>query len=419
MERSVLDSFLKLIHLPEAVRMVIDNLPGPLERTERVSLQDAMRRVSAAEVVSPEDLPGFDRSSMDGYAVRAQDTFGASEGLPAYVELIGEVPMGSVSDVVLGPGQAVRISTGGSMPEGANAVVMVENTELSGTTIEIVDSVAPLENTVARDEDIGKGAVIVSAGQVLGPAQIGALAGVGIVELIVFAMPNVAIISTGDELVAPEEMPAVGQVRDVNSAALYAAVCQAGAVGRMYGIVDDEPDRLLGVARSALSECDVVLLSGGSSAGVRDITLEVLEALGNPGLLAHGIYLKPGKPTLIAVCDGKPVIGLPGNPASALAVFRELVDPVLAMLRGQGARPGAFVPRTVRAVIDRSVASTAGRVDLVPVALQVSQEGLMASPILGKASLIGTLAFAQGQVRIPLGSEGIEQGQDVTVELID
>ncbi|MHB8897029.1 MAG: molybdopterin-binding protein [Candidatus Geothermincolia bacterium] len=413
------ESFLKLIHLPEAVAAVLENLAGPVPRTETVGLEDALGRVVARDVVCPEDLPGFDRSSMDGYAVRAQDTFGASEGLPAYVELVGEILMGRACDVPVGSGQALRISTGGLMPEGADAVVMVENTELSGTTIEIVKSVAPGDNTVARDEDITEGALMVSAGRVLAPAHVGALAGVGILELEVFVPPTVGIISTGDELVAPTEKPHAGQVRDINSIALRAAARKAGAVPKLYGIVGDDAARLLDVTRAALAERDMVLISGGSSAGVRDVTLGVLETLGEPGLLAHGIYLKPGKPTLVAVCGGKPVIGLPGNPASALAVFQELVVPVLTMLRGELPRPGAFAARTVCATIDRSISSSAGRVELVPVSLQDSEKGLIASAVLGKASLIGTLVRAQGQVRIPLGSEGIEQGQEVIVELFE
>ncbi len=413
------NGFLKLIHVSKAVGMVLGNLPGPVGRHRDVELASALGRVSSEDVPAPEDIPGFGRSSMDGYAVRAADTFGASEGLPAYLELAGEVLMGSASGAVVEPGKAVRISTGGFMPEGADAVVMVENTELSGGTLEVVEAVAPGDNTIAADEDIRKGAVILAAGQVIAPAQIGSLAGVGITHVNVYDLPVVGIISTGDELVPAGAAPGPGQVRDVNSAALRAAVSRAGCVPENYGIVKDDRDTLAEVARRALDGCDAVLVSGGSSAGVRDITLDVLEDLGRPGLLAHGIYLKPGKPTLVAVCGGKPVIGLPGNPASALAVFRELLAPVLAGLRGERAGPGAFAPRTVEAVIERSVASAGGRVELVPVVLEEDEGGLAAVPIIGKQSLIGTLSRATGQVRIPLGLEGLEKGSVVTVELID
>lgn len=413
------DSFLRLMHLPAAVRLLLESLPGPVARTEEVALADALGRVVAEDIYSPEDLPGFNRSSMDGYAVRAADTFGASEGLPAYLELSGEVLMGRKEELEVQAGKAVRISTGGFMPDGADAVVMVENTELSGSTVEIVKSVAPGESTIGRDEDIASGTLLLGKGQVLGPAQIGALAGVGITGVSVYELPAVGIISTGDELVEAGVKPGPGQVRDVNTAALAASVARAGCVARTYGIIEDDFDRLLAASRVALKECDALLISGGSSAGVRDMTLVVLEALGKPGVLAHGIYLKPGKPTLIAVCDGKPAIGLPGNPASALAVFRELLAPVLAKMRGEVSRPSAGVARTVEAVIDRSVSSLAGRVELVPVALRVEGEGMVASPILGKSNLIGTLSRANGQVRVPLGVEGLEQGQRVTVELLD
>jgi len=413
------DSFLRLKHLPEAVSILLENVPGPIAREETLRVIDALGRVVADDIFSPEDLPGFDRSSMDGFAVRAEDTFGASEGLPAYLELAGEVLMGRRDEVPVGAGKAVRISTGGFMPDGADAVVMVENTETSGSTVEVVKGVAPGENTIKRDEDIARGDLLVARGQAIGPAQIGALAGVGVEEVRVVALPAVGIISTGDEVVPSGEKPAPGQVRDVNSPALAASLLRAGCEPRMYGIVSDDLDALLEATRRALGECDALLISGGSSAGLRDMTLAVLEQLGEPGVLAHGIYLKPGKPTLIAVSGGKPVIGLPGNPASALAVFRELFIPALAKLRGE--EPGLEIraPRVIEAVIDRSVSSPAGRVELVPVSLKLTDDGMIASPILGKSNLIGTLSRARGQVRVPLGSEGVEQGQPVIVELLE
>ncbi len=413
------EGFLELIHLPEAVALLLGSLPE-LERTvERLEPSEALGRVLARDLLSPEDLPGFERSTMDGYAVRASDTFGASESLPAYLELVGEVPMGAAPDLAVGPGQAAGISTGGVLPGGADAVVMVENTELSGGTVEVVKGVAPGDNIVRPDEDIARGAFLFGRGQVLGPAQIGALVGLGIESVEVFERPVVAIISTGDELVASDETPAPGQVRDINTAALRAAVRQAGCEARAYGIVADDFERLLAVSREALAGCDALIISGGSSAGMRDLTVDILAELGRPGVLAHGIYLKPGKPTLIAVCGGKPVLGLPGNPASALAVFREIVVPLLERLKGEAPGPSSGVARLVEAVMERSVSSATGRLELVPVSLKVEGDALVASPVLGKASLIGTLARARGQVRVPEGKEGLEQGERVTVELLE
>ncbi len=411
--------FLKLAHMSEAARMLLEGVPGSIARLEDVALSDALGRVVASDVYSPEDLPGFDRSQMDGFAVRASDTFGAGEGQPAYMEVTGEVLMGRVSDVTVGPGQAVRISTGGFMPAGADAVVMVENTELSGTTLEVVKGVAPGENTVARDEDIAQGALLFARGQLLGPAHTGALAGVGITHLSVYARPVVGIVSTGDELVPPGDKPEPGQVRDVNSVALEGSVTSAGCLARSYGIISDDFELLLRASRQALDECDALLISGGSSAGVRDMTQSVLDALGKPGILAHGIGIKPGKPTLIAVCDGKPVLGLPGNPASALVVFRELMAPVLSRMRGESPRPGARARRTIEAIMERSVSSAQGRLELVPVSLCDGEDTFIASPIQGKSNLIGTLARAQGHVRVPEGAEGLDKGQRVTVELLE
>ena len=412
------EGFLKLVHLEEAVGTLLAALSSREPPVEEVDAAEALGRVAAEDVRSPEDLPGFERSSMDGFAVRASDTFGAGEGQPAYLELAGEVPMGAPGTTKAGPGQTLRISTGGVLPEGADAVVMVENTEVSGCTVEVVRGVAPGENIIRRADDIAKGALLLQRGQVIGPPQIGALAGLGITKISVFALPVVGIISTGDELVPQDEKPGPGQVRDVNSAALASAVEQAGGISKVYGIIEDDYERLLEVSSRALSECGALIISGGSSAGVRDVTVDVIRELGNPGLIAHGIYLKPGKPTLIAVCEGKPVLGFPGNPASALAVFREVFLPVLRRLRGE-APDKVGASRVVEAVLGRSVASDAGRLDLVPVTLEEREGELVATPVAGKSNLIGTLARARGQVRIPEGSEGLEQGARVIVELLE
>ena len=415
----MVEEFLNLVTLEEALRRLLDGVSSVEPCIEGIRAQESLGRVLAGDVTAPEDLPGFERSSMDGFAVRAADTFGAGEGQPAYLEVAGEVPMGKSSDLKITPGRAVRISTGGVLPEGADAVVMVEDTEVNGSTLEVNKGVAPGENIVERDEDIRGGTLLFEKGQALGPAQIGALVGLGITEVEVFRLPVVGIISTGDELVPADEVPAPGKVRDVNTAALCASVVEAGCRAKPYGIVEDDPDRLLKASLEAVSGCDALLISGGSSAGVWDVTVDVIARLGKPGVLAHGIHLKPGKPTLIAVCDGKPVVGLPGNPASALAVFREVVAPLLSRLRGesQGALAGRH--RTIEAVLDRSVASTAGRLELVPVALREEEGRVVANPILGKSSLIGTLARAHGNIRVPEGSEGLSRGGRVVVELLE
>lgn len=411
------NKFLNLMRVPEATKAVMD-LVADRTGAERIETALSCGTVAAEEITAPEDLPGFARSGMDGFAVLSSDSFGATEGLPAYLRITGEVPMGPPGALELEPGCAVRISTGGALPPGSDAVVMVENTEVSGPTVEITKAVAPGENVLGSDEDVPRGALLIRRGQVLGPAQVGVLAGLGITSLKVFKTPRIAVLSTGDELVPPDATPALGQVRDINTWALCASVEGAGCGAVPTGIAADSLDGLLAACRSALARSDALLVSGGSSAGIRDLTMGVIEELGSPGVLAHGIHLKPGKPTIAAVCDGKPVFGLPGNPASALAVFRELVVPVLRKLRGEGP-PYLQVPATVDAVMDRSHASDPGRMELLPVELRPAGGDLLAVPVAGKSMLIGTLARAQGHVRIPEGSEGLEKGEVVQVELLE
>lgn len=413
------EGFLKLVHLDSAIKALLENLPAAIPGTVKIDIEESSGRVAAEDVVAGEDLPGFARSSMDGYAVRAGDTFGATEGQPAYLTLAGEAPMGGISDIRVEPGFAVRISTGAAMPEGADSVVMVENTELSGEVLQIVSGIAPGENVIRKDDDISRGAVVVSKGQPIAPPQVGALAALGIERLNVYEKPLVGVISTGNELVPYRSRPGPGQVRDINSPTLRVSIEGEGCVARSYGIVRDEFEELLQASRKALEECDAVVISGGSSMGIRDMTAEVLRELGRPGLLAHGIYLKPGKPTLIAVCDGKPVLGLPGNPASALAVFRELLAPVLSGLKGIPPDKQYRGVSALEAELDRSVASATGRMELVPVSLRREDGVLYATPIPVKSNLIGSLAEADGNVRIPEGSEGLQKGQRVTVELLD
>ena len=411
--------FLKLIDVGEAVARLIEALPDEPRGSEAVPADDATGRVCSRDVVAGEDLPGFDRSSMDGYAVRASDTFGASEGLPAYLKLTGEVLMGTAPSIEAGVGEAVRISTGGVMPGGADAVVMVEHTQLEDDLVEVLRPLAPGENVIRRDEDAPRGAVVIGKGRIIGPGQAGLLAALGVLECEVFARPVIGVISTGDELVEPREKPGPGQVRDVNSSALAAAIEVAGCVPERYGIVRDELGVLLDISRRALVRCDALIISGGSSAGVRDVTVDVIALLGPPGLLAHGMYLKPGKPTLIAVCDGRPVLGFPGNPASALAVFHELFEPMLSKLKGEEDVPWAMPKRVVRAVLERPVSSGTGRLELVPVTLREEGPNLIAMPVPGRTNLIGTLSRARGNVRVGKGSEGLPAGADVEVEMLD
>src|SRR4051795_809443 len=353
-----------------AVRTVAETLAGfrPARRTatETVALEDAHRRVPAEAVRAPHDLPGFARSTVDGYAVRAADTYGASEGLPSYLDVAGAVAMGRPAAVAVAPGAAVAIPTGAVLPAGADAVVMVEHTqEAMPGTIEVVRPAAPGDGMVRADEDAAAGAELVPAGRPLRPQDLGLLAAAGVTQLDVHARPRVAIVSTGDEVVPPATRALeVGQVRDASAVALAALVREAGGAPDPRGIVPDDRDALAAVLGDAVATCDVVVVSAGSSVGARDQTAAAVAGLGEPGIWAHGIALRPGKPTLLAECGGVPVIGLPGNPRSALVVFRLVGMPVVRLVGGMTQPPPA---PSVRATLARDVPSAAGRLDVVQV----------------------------------------------------
>ncbi|MHB1134093.1 MAG: molybdopterin molybdotransferase MoeA, partial [Chloroflexota bacterium] len=288
----------------------------PLGRAEQVDLAAALGRVTAAAIPSPSDLPSFPRSTMDGYAVRAEDTYGASEGLPALLRLAGEVPMGRATALQLARGEALLIHTGGMLPPGADAVVMVEQTQRYGEEVEVYRPVAIGENAVQVGEDVRRGEAILPAGQRLRAQDLGALAALGVTTVSVAARPRVAVLATGDEVVAPQRQPAPGQVRDVNSTLLAALIRRAGGEPLSLGIAPDDWQHLTRLTRAGLAAADALVVAAGSSVSTRDMTARAIAELGQPGVLVHGVALRPGKPTILAVADGKPVFGLPGNPVS-------------------------------------------------------------------------------------------------------
>lgn len=398
---------------PEALQRLVQHLPREVA-TERVPTAEALDRVLAEALDSSADLPSFPRSTMDGFAVRAADTFGASEGLPAYLDLVGEVLMGKAADIRIGVGQAARIATGGMLPPGADAVVMVEQTQdVSGAMIEVLRPVAAGENVIQVGEDVAHGAPLLAAGHTLRSQDIGGLLALGIIDVSVARRLRVGILSSGDEVVPPEREPAPGQIRDVNSYTLAALVRRAGHEPALLGIVPDRYDDLLAAARRGLSEVDVLMLSAGSSVSTRDMTADVIDALGEPGVLVHGVSLRPGKPTILAVADGKPVFGLPGNPVSCMVTFDLFVAPTLAHCSGQ-----SIVPRvTRRARLARNIASAAGREDYVQVRLTARDGEPWAEPVFGKSNLIYTLVRSDGMVKVELNQGGLGEGEWVDVIL--
>lgn len=386
--------------------------PGRRTAVEIVASAEALGRVPTAEIGAPTDLPGFARSTVDGYAVRAADTFGASEGLPSYLDVAGQVRMGAVPDIEVPPGGAVTIPTGGALPAGADAVVMVEQTQQTMPgTIEVVKPVAAGEGIVRADEDVAAGTGLVPAGRPLRPQDLGLLAGAGVTEVAVHARPRVAVLSTGDEVVPPATRElAPGQVRDATASALVGLVTTAGGVAELRGIVPDDAGALESAMRSAMAASDLVVVSAGSSVGARDETAGVVEELGGPGIAFHGLAIKPGKPTLLAECDGVPIVGLPGNPLSALVVFRLIGVPLVWQLAGCAVPPAE---PTSPARLGRPIASAAGRMDVV----QVQVEDGVAEPLVGASALLSLLTRADGYVVVPEPATGLDAGSEVTVTL--
>ncbi len=399
----------------------------PARRTpvETVPLAAALRRVPAGPVTAPHPLPGFARSTVDGYAVRAADTYGVSEGLPGYLTVTGAVRMGAEPAVTVGPGAAVAMPTGGVLPPGADAVVMIEYTaEAMPGTIEVVRPVAPGEGVVRADEDARAGDIIIPNGRPLRPQDLGMLAAAGVTSVRVHARPLVTVFSTGDEVVPPDtDVLQPGQVRDATAAALAALVADAGGIAVPGGIVPDDPGALEKALREALPASDVIVISAGSSVGVRDETAAAVARLGPPGIWCHGLAIKPGKPTLLAECGGVggadggpggapgvPVIGLPGNPRSALVVFRLIGAPVVRLVGGCTQPPPEA---TTRARLSRDLASATGRLDVV----QVNVSAGVATPVFGLSALLSVLTAADGYIIIPEEATGLDAGSEVDVIL--
>ncbi|MHB1420215.1 MAG: molybdopterin molybdotransferase MoeA [Bacillota bacterium] len=380
---------------------------------ESIPLTAALGRVLARNIVAAEDVPGFNRSTMDGFAVRARDTFGASESMPAYLAISGEISMGQEASLPLEKGMTTAIATGGMLPPGADAVVMIEHTEqLDAETIGILRPVAPGENTVSRGEDIAIGETVLSQDHRMRPQDLGILATIGQLKVEVYTSLRVGILSTGNEVIPPEQALAPGLIRDVNSYTLGALVQADTGIAHTYGIIPDDFHKLLEVLKKAVSENHLVLISGGSSVGTRDLTVQVLQELGTPGILFHGISLRPGKPTLAAVAGETLILGLPGHPVSAMTSYEILARPLVLF-----GKYGLETARTVWATLNRNVASGAGREDHVRVSLREDNRGLVAEPVLGKSGLISVMVEADGVIVIPLETEGLYAGSQVAVRL--
>ena len=386
----------------------------PQVKTEEIPLVETVGRILAEDIVADVDLPDFPRTTVDGYALQGASTFGASESNPAFLAVTGSVAMGESLEVTIGPGEAVRIATGGMLPQGADSVVMVEHTQvIDDTTIEVYRSVAPGQNMIAIGEDIKKQSRMLMQGQTIRPQEAGLLAALGKQKVAVFQKPVIGIISTGDEIIPINASPSLGQIRDINTYTLTGLIDEAGAQAISFGIVRDDFETLFEKCRLALDQCDMILISGGSSVGARDFTVDVLSALQDAKILVHGISISPGKPTILAKAHGKAFWGMPGHVVSAMIVFSRVVKPFVEHLSGQTA--GQKKELRLQAKLSRNVASRQGRIDFIRVQLRLEEGRLWADPVLGKSGLISTMVFADGLLEIDINTEGLNKGTVVQV----
>jgi molybdopterin molybdotransferase len=397
-----------------ALQKLFDQITSTVP-TETIETPLALNRVLAEAPIARSPLPAFPRSTMDGYAVRARDTFGATEAIPAYLTVIGESPMGSAPTRSVERGEALIIHTGGMLPNGADAVVMLERTQQTTEhEIEVMRAAAPGENVLQVGEDVRPGDSLLASGHLLRPQDLGGLMALGLTQVTVARRPRVGILATGDEVIDPHAEPQPGQVRDVNTYSIGGIVERAGGIVQAGGIIRDNFDALYEAARNLLDRSDALVLSAGSSVSVRDMTSDVIDKLGQPGVLVHGVSIKPGKPTILAVCDGKPVFGLPGNPVSAMVVGDLFITPTLWKLQGCDHPP---LRQTIRARLSHNLASVPGRVDYIQVKLIDRNDELWAEPVFGKSNLIYTLVKADGMLIIPIDANGISAGEMADVRM--
>ncbi|MGJ7920678.1 molybdopterin molybdotransferase MoeA [Neobacillus sp. LXY-4] len=392
---------------------LIDRMIAKIGETENRPIADALHYVLAKPVMAKEDVPGFDRSTVDGYAVNAKDTFGTSETMPGFLTVVGEVKMGEQAVKPVGRGEAIYVPTGGMIPPGSDSVIMIEHCEDLNGLLNTYKQIAPGENIIRAGEDIKAGAVVLDAGVKLRPQELGALASLGITEVEVFRRLKVAYLSSGDEIVPYQtEKLEVGQIRDINYLTI-SGLAKEWDMDVIYGgIVPDDFAVFSKQARELYEQSDCLILSGGSSVGAKDYTTEVIQSLGDPGVFVHGISIKPGKPTILSVANGKPVIGLPGHPASAMIIFRLFGERILRILQGEKIDRK---PDRIFARITKNIASAPGRSDYIRVRLFEKEGEWWAEPIIGKSGLITTLVKSDGIVEIGSEKEGISQGDYVPV----
>lgn len=404
--------FFKVKTVEETFAMIEEKVLA-IKDTEERSLEDALHYITAASVTAKENVPGFDRSTVDGYAVKAKDTYGSSDSMPGFLTVVGDVKMGEVAAIPVGQGEAIYVPTGGMIPPGSDSVIMIEHCEDHDGLLNTYKSVAPGENIIRAGEDIREGEVVLPEGTLLRPQELGAIASLGISHVTVYPKLKVGYLSSGDEIVPYQtEKLAEGQIRDINYLTIAGLAKQWNVEVLYGGIVKDDFQEFQQKARELYDQVDCLILSGGSSVGAKDYTTDVIQSLGSPGVFVHGISIKPGKPTILAMANGKPVIGLPGHPASAMIIFMLFGEKILRKLKGEKIDKK---PDRILARITKNIPSAPGRSDYIRVRLFEKEGEWWAEPIIGKSGLITTLVKSDGIVEISSEKEGISQGDYVPV----
>lgn len=398
---------LKVVSTDKADEIIEKEISSYCLTKENVKLENTLGRILYEDIISDEYIPSFDRSTVDGYAVVSSDTYGCGESTPSQLEIIGEILMGDEVQGEILSGKCMKISTGGMLPAGADCAVMVENTEeaFDGSCL-IYKAASPFENVTRKGDDVKKGDTVLKKGTVISSKHMGILAGLGIAEVPCVRKLRVGIISSGDEVVSIENKPSPGQVRDINSYILSALCTEKGCKCTMYGVVGDSYDKLYETAKRATEECDIILLSGGSSAGARDMTVKVISELGE--VLLHGIAMKPGKPTIVGKINGKPVFGLPGHPAAAYFTALRFVVPLIKRICGV-----KLQNKTVRAITPFNISSNHGREEFIPVNI----ENGIAYPVFRKSGVISLLSEADGYIVVDRNKEGLKKDEETEVIL--
>lgn len=404
--------FFKVKTVEETFALIDEKIPH-ITKTEVRVLEEALHYILAEPVIAKENVPGFDRSTVDGYAVKAKDTYGSSESMPGFLTVNGEVKMGEIAVHAVGQGEAIYVPTGGMLPKESDSVIMIEHCEDLDGLLNTYKQVAPGENVIRTGEDIKEGEILLPEGTKLRPQELGAIASLGITHVKVYSKMKVGYLSSGDEIVPYQTASiSVGQIRDVNYLTVLGLASEWGADVQYGGIVKDNLDEFKQKAQELYEQVDCLILSGGSSVGAKDYTIDVIQGLGNPGVFVHGISIKPGKPTILALANGKPVIGLPGHPASAMIIFRLFGERILKKLKGEKIDRK---PERIFARITKNIPSSPGRSDYIRVRLFEKEGEWWAEPIIGKSGLITTLVKSDGIVEIVSEKEGILQGEFVPV----